>query len=240
MRGSPHCLLYGLLLLALSACDSKHSSPAPSATPEQVSEADWAANLERVRRGESHSLLLEDRTLAPEQFAQLQEDCAGLTRLEIDQSSIGDDLLARVLPALPNLERLKLSGAVSDAALSAIARLPKLEILNLPAGEFGDAGLASLAGHPSLNFLRFHSPHVTDQGLAVLPQIPRLRFLHLINVPMTDAGLPQMYELKKLESFYLDGGNCTEDGLSKLIQHLPELHFHWNQLHLPGDPQADP
>jgi hypothetical protein len=67
-----------------------------------------------------------------------------------------------------------------------------------------------------------------------------LRFLHLIDVPITDAGLAHVSGMTWLESFYLDGGDCTDAGLRGLLQALPELHFHRDQLHLPDDPHAHP
>jgi hypothetical protein len=69
--------------------------------------------------------------------------------------------------------------------------------------------------------------------------MPALRFLHLIDVPVTDAGIAHLQSMSRLESFYLDGGRCTDDGLRALLRALPDLHFHLDQLHLPGDPKAD-
>jgi hypothetical protein len=158
--------------------------------------------------------------------------------LELDQSQISPDVFASTLMKLTSLERLKLTGPTNDADLQTIATLPKLEILNLTQAEITDQGLLVLSDHPMLNFLRIRAPRVTDAGLANICRIPRLRFLHLIDVPITDAGLKSLATLNRLESFYLDGGNCTEAGLSRLIQQLPDLHFHWNQLHLPSDPKA--
>lgn len=195
--------------------------------------------VQQVREGAAELIQEDHSALTSGEFRLLQSGCAGLRRLEVNQSGVDPVTFQETLSALPNLERLKLGGPVSSADLKVIAGLSKLSVLNLPAGEFDDAGLAALEGHPQLELLRFRSSRVTDGGLGTLTRLPRLKSLHLINVPITDAGLVQLYGLKQLESFYLDGGNCTEEGLSQLIKQLPELHFHWNQLHLPNDPRAD-
>jgi hypothetical protein len=124
---------------------------------------------------------------------------------------------------------------VGDRQLEALAGLENLERLNLPRATFTDAGLAKMADLPNLTLLRFGSPNVTDAGMRSIAHLPKLRFLHLIEVPITDAGLAELHELKQLESFYIDGGRTTDAGLQALVQAVPDLHIHRDQLHLPGD-----
>ncbi len=72
--------------------------------------------------------------------------------------------------------------------------------------------------------------------MACLGRFKRLRALHLIDVPITDAGLDQLHGLAQLESFYLDGSQATDDGILRLLEALPNLHFHRDQQHLDRDP----
>ena len=134
---------------------------------------------------------------------------------------------------------IKTHAPVSDSDLARIGQFKNLKRLNIDNGQFTDAGLKHLKELPHLELLRIRAPQVTDAGLAHIAQVPALRFLHLIDVPVTDAGIAHLEKMTKLESFYLDGGQATDSGLQSLLQALPKLHFHRNQLHLDDDPLAD-
>ena len=132
------------------------------------------------------------------------------------------------------------STPIEDAQLADLAGLTELRRINLPRSQISDQGLERIVQEvPLLEQLRLGSPQITDVGLASIAQLKQLRFLHLIDVPLTDAGLKHLEQMTWLESFYLDGGNVTDAGLSALIEALPELHFHRDQQHLPGDPRSD-
>jgi hypothetical protein len=135
---------------------------------------------------------------------------------------------------------MKMGTAVKDAGVERSAAGMNLRVVNQPEGRFTADGLAALARMPPLELLRLHSPHVTDAGMAHVAGMNELRFLHLIDVSITDAGLAPLHGMAGLESFYLDGGSCSDDGLRELLTALPELHFHKDQLHVPGDPRAHP
>ena len=245
MFRSPFCQSSQLILFVLLLCGNG-CRPAPdesettSADTSTTTAEGWEAALAAVRSGESNRIRLENVAIGNGQFRDLGEHGTDLIWLEINQSSVDDETFIEVIHQMPKLQRVKFMGAVSDEAFRALAELPELRVLNLPAGEFGDDSLALLEDHDQLELLRFSSPNVTDAGLGSIAKIPKLRFLHLINTPITDDGLPHLYSMDQLESFYLDGGECTEDGLSAMIQAMPDLHFHWNQLHLPGDAKSHP
>ena len=131
------------------------------------------------------------------------------------------------------------SHPATDEDLAAIGRLASLERLNLGNGQFTEQGLAQLRGLNRLELLRIRAPGLTDAALAEIAQLPSLRFLHLIDVPVTDAGIAHLHSMTGLESLYLDGGRATDAGLQSLLEALPTLHFHRDQLHLPHDPHAD-
>jgi hypothetical protein len=192
-----------------------------------------------VRSGRAREIRALGQTIGPSDWAALADGCSGLFVLEVAHAEIEDSHLA-VVAALPGLKRLRLGAPVGDVGIAHLEACQELTVLNLPASAISDSGLAQLSQFPRLELLRFHSPHVTDAGLAQIAGLRSLRFLHLIDVPVTDAGLAHLHAMTWLESFYLDGGHCTDEGLSALLRALPDLHFHKDQLHLPGDSRAHP
>lgn len=211
----------------------------PVAAEPAASARSWSEQIAAVRSGDATRISVTEETIDDREFAELAEGCASLVMLEIDHADIPQTAL-QLLHDLPALRRLKLGCPVDDAGARHIAAVSTLEILNLPDARISDDGLAALAELPRLELLRLHSPHVTDAGLSHIARMDSLRFLHLIDVPITDAGLRPLHEMTQLESFYLDGGRCTDEGLRELLAALPELHFHKDQLHLPGDRHAHP
>lgn len=240
LKSPPSPELLFLFVLLLVGCGLP--APAPSESRERAATPvfDWNSAVEQVRSGNVRRIEASRYAVPEAEWQMLATGCDLLEILEVDNTSVASESLIRILEQIPAVKRLKLMGPAGDAELRAIARLERLEILNLPQGQFSDEALQDLKGHSRLQLLRFSSPAVGDAGLAMLTTLPSLRFLHLIDVPITDAALEHLIDCPKLESFYLDGGHCTEDGLSALIRRMPKLHFHWNQLHLRDDPQAHP
>lgn len=202
----------------------------------QASEHEFAAVLPQIAASDSRELILREHTVTDRDLRAI----ASLKELEVLEIYHGDFQLSSLqhLSNLTKLRRLRLERCpIENDAISEICKLKSLEVLNLPAAEFDDSGLAAIATLPQLHLLRFGSQHVSDEGLRVIASMPRLRFLHLLHVPITDAGIEHLSGMHQLESFYLDGGNVSEAGLERLIQALPELHFHRDQTHLSIDPR---
>lgn len=230
-----HTLIVVSILLA--GCDQGVKPVAEVRDPPPTFEI-LDAQLAAVRKDSSREIRFTSQAILAEHALQIAR-CTNIEVLEIDHSNLSNEQLTSLISSLPELHQLKLAGPVNGEQLQKIAAdANNLRTLNLPNGEFSDDDLNVLAAHVTLEFLRFHSQNVGDTGLHAIAQIPNLRFLHVIDVPISDAGLVHLYDLERLESFYLDGSDCTEDGLSKLIQKRPDLHFHWNQLHLKSDPKA--
>lgn len=227
-----------VLFTLLAGCDGSASvstTGSPSASTKVA--ASWSDQIDAVRVGRATEIRLA-ATVTSGQFAELATGCDGLTALVLERAQL-DDADLELLTALPHLRWIKLPSSVGDEGAASIGRCQALEIVNLPAAVFSDAGLAQLAELDRLELLRFSSPNVTDAGLKELARLPRLKFLHLIDVPMTDAGLQHVADVKTLESFYLDGETgATDDGLRALLTERPDLHFHKDQQHLPGDPNS--
>ncbi len=223
-----------LILACLLSCGE---TPPVAVPVVDATSASWDEQLALVRKGDSTEIRVHGPPVTSQQWQQLGEGCENLQVLDVERfDTDGPDL--SLLQKLPGLMQLVLGAPVDDAGLKTIATLSTLKVLNLPRGTFSDQGLQSLAHLPQLELLRIGSPHVTNEGLRTIAQLPALRFLHLIGIPITDEGLPHLYPMTRLESFYLDGSSCSDEGLSRLIETLPHLHFHRDQLHLPDDPHS--
>lgn len=229
-------LLVGVVSVIVAGC-----SPSSNTKPEGkgITRSTWNAQVLDVRKGQSDIIKYVDSEVTPEQAEMLKVACQKLRVLHIDQSKLSHEHLADFLALVPQLKQLKLVGPVDHQQLTTIAKYAQqLEILNLPDGRFDDEGMKSITKFNQLNLLRFQAPDVTNTGIKHLVDLPELKFLHLIDVSISDDALQTVSSLPKLESFYLDGSRCTDEGLSQLIKERPNLHFHWNQLHLAEDPQA--
>lgn len=221
----------------LTSCGCQPASPPDiSATFEEP--VTWQSQISALR----DETITEVRHTAPLTQAEaemLLSDCDSLAVLEADFSQLDNTSLGDVLQALPKLRQLKLYDPIDNERLATIAaNAPLITVLNLSDGKFNNEGFKEIPKFHSLQLLRFSSPNVEDPALTILQDCKELKYLHLINVPITNDGLKAIESLQNLQSFYLDGGNCTEDGLSQLIKARPDLHFHWNQLHLEHDPHA--
>ncbi|MDQ3329044.1 MAG: hypothetical protein M3552_00085 [Planctomycetota bacterium] len=225
--------------LIVGCADDEPVSATVKASPSvgSDSEASWQTQIAAARNGRSDSIRVTLSNVTSQEFRELGDGCDGLTTLVIERGSIANaDLTA--LSRLPKLRWLKLPVTVDDAGVELIAACRQIQILNLPNAKFSDRACLRLADLDRLTLLRFGSPNVTDRGLESLAKLPRLRFLHLLEVSITDSGLGHIGSIETLESFYLDGGRTTDDGLSRLLTRRPDLHFHLNETHLPGDPNA--
>lgn len=226
------------ILLALAAPGCRPAADERSPAPTVAAEPSWSEQLADVRAGHSRQIIVTREPVTPAQLQELAVDCANLEVLDLESfESPAADLA--ILAELPHLQRIRLGAPINDAGIEQLVTAPELIAVNLPAATFTDRGLETLAKLPKLELLRFRSPNVTDDGLRHIAAMPSLRFLHLIDVPVTDAGIAHLHSLTQLESLYLDGSRCTDAGLRDLLQAITGLHFHRDQLHLPGDPQAD-
>jgi hypothetical protein len=226
------------ICLLVCGCDvsSEPAVPAPTTTSKSQLpvEVAWVEQLAAVRAGEATRIAVSHSTVTREQWHELRTGCESLSRLEIDAADITDADLD-VLASLPALTLLKLGSEVGDDGIRLIARVETLEVLNLPEGRFHDDALSLLTTLPRLKQLRFHSPNVGDEGLRIIATLPALKYLHIIACPITADGLAHLHAMTELQSFYLDGCDIEDEAIYALLDALPSLHFHRDQLHLPDD-----
>lgn len=199
--------------------------------------ATWEQQIQDVQSGKSRSIRF-DSQITDREFAMLQ----GRTELHVLSLSNAPitDASSEVISSLSELQEIRLEKTkLSDSAARKLGQLQGLVKINISDCEFSDSGIESWSELPNLIQLRVGSQKLTDSCLSTIAKIRSLRFLHLIRVPVTDVGLKHLHGMKQLESFYLDGAAASDVGLSELIEALPQLHFHRDQMHLPGDPRAD-
>ena len=224
-------LLGVVVVICANGCfeTDQAKTPTPQHLPQQANPPQQASTEFSSRERLTNSQVLE--------LAKQHQ----LERLEVyDASEVDSQSWTTVLSSLPELRRLRIEqGAVSDEVLASIGGLEKLEVLNVPHGDFTNAGLTKVLSLPKLMLLRIGSSKVTDDGFKGIARAKALRFVHLLNVPISDDGLAAFHNMDQLESFYIDNGTETEDGIRELLKKQPRLHFHRNQLHVAEDPNSD-
>jgi len=113
----------------------------------------------------------------------------------------------------------------TDAAVAAVGRLRRLQVLVVSDSAVTDAGLVHLKGLTNLSALILDGAHVTDAGLVHLKRLTNLSELYLGSTPVTDAGLTQLNGLTNLSELHLGGTQVTYSGVQLLQKALPNLRI---------------
>jgi internalin A len=118
------------------------------------------------------------------------------------------------------------SAAAPDAAMEQVARLTRLQRLEVDGSSVSDAGLAHMKGLTNLSDVQLRFTQVSDAGLVHLKLLTSLESLDLSGTQVTDAGLAHLKELTKLASLFLHDTQVTDAGMKKLQQTLPRLRIY--------------
>jgi hypothetical protein len=119
------------------------------------------------------------------------EHCKKLTLLNMANCSIDDEDLSRV-GAMTGLIYLDLRDTrVTDAGLSQLAKLQRLEYLHLPV-QTTDAGVRHLAGLTQLRELNLRKSQVTDEALATLQRLTSLTVVDLNHTSVSAYGIRRL------------------------------------------------
>jgi internalin A len=122
---------------------------------------------------------------------------------------------------------LRLRGTwVTDAELLDVARLPKLERLDLAHTRITDEGLLHLKPAKQIQDLNlFYAEQVTDRGISAIKDWQRLTRLNVRGTRIADGALPIIGGLTQLESLDIAYTQFTDNGLDALVPltHLKHL-----------------
>ncbi len=126
-----------------------------------------------------------------------------------------EDLVS--IGSLERLQTLYLSKTkMTDAGMPALATLKNLHTLELN-NRITNAGLTPLQLLPKLEDLTLIGGKISDKGaLAILPSLKQLKRLTLSDTAITDNGLKALASLTKLEALLLPSG-ITDRGIAALI-----------------------
>jgi internalin A len=139
----------------------------------------------------------------------------------------GKDLA--ILDAFPALTDLSLENTrVGDVGMTHVAKLSKLEWLNLYRTWVGDDGARSLSQSRSIRMLPIGETNLTDVGLAHLSKMSQLTYLGLRGNKITDAGVLHLLKLENLEGLHLGETEVTDKGVRRLskLSKLEKLWLH--------------
>jgi Leucine-rich repeat (LRR) protein len=136
------------------------------------------------------------------------------------------------LPNLTELKKLSVGGSAGDERLKHIAKLAKLEELDMNGKKVTDAGMKHLAGLKQLRGLILGSTAVGDKGLEDLAGLKELQKLFLYETPVTDDGCKVIAGFTHLTWLRLDGTKFTDAGVTHLLKldELEELDLSRTQL----------
>jgi len=107
---------------------------------------------------------------------------------------------------------------VSDTELIELARLPKLERLDLSHTRITDEGLLHLKPARQIQDLNlYYAEQVTDQGIAAIREWKNLKHLNLRGTRVSDGGLAIAGGLTQLEALDIANTEFTDNGLDALV-----------------------
>lgn len=158
------------------------------------------------------------------------------------------DACLDVLAGLPKLEKLRLRGTqitgesfdaiaatsivdlelaetpFTSAGMSAVARMAKLQRLNLWLTGVDDDGLASLNGKTNLTLLNLDNcAAITDASMPVLLSLANLELLHLGGTSISPESIPQLTKLQKLKTLFITRLGIDESTIEIVRVGMPQL-----------------
>jgi Leucine-rich repeat (LRR) protein len=107
---------------------------------------------------------------------------------------------------------------VSDTELLDLARLPKLERLDLSHTRITDEGLLHLKPAPHIKDLNlYYAEQVTDQGITAIREWKHLKRLNLRGTRISDGSLAIVGGLTQMEALDIADTQFTDNGLDALV-----------------------
>ncbi|MBZ5727664.1 MAG: hypothetical protein LAP87_22030 [Acidobacteriia bacterium] len=132
------------------------------------------------------------------------------------------DTVAERISGLDHVTRLDLGGSrqLSDAGLRYLARLPRLQHLDLTGCPITDRGFEVLRELPALRWLQLcHQGGISDAGAANLAYCHELEHVDLMNTATGDGAIRALAGKPRLRFF--KGGNQVTDRGAALLHEFP-------------------
>ena len=174
--------------------------------------------------GESFCSLLRARNLSRLYWPAFSR-CPAATRV------LGPRCI-QMIGDMPKIESLSLGDHVlRDADLSLWRGLKKLRRLSAPDTSLGDRGLSEIARLPKLEILNIENNtwddrktnHFTTAGMRALSTAPALRMLNVNNLGLRDADVRMLAKIKTLEVLTLSGNPKISYRGMRALRRLPKL-----------------
>jgi Leucine-rich repeat (LRR) protein len=128
---------------------------------------------------------------------------------------------------------------VTNLGLAKLAKLKRLQKLDISGAEVNAEGLAALEKLPQLARLSlWNCKAVDDSAAPVLARMPALTDLDLSYTAMSDAGLRQLAVLPHLKRLYLMETKTVQASVAALEKERAGLHVYWGHRPPPIPPAA--
>lgn len=143
---------------------------------------------------DTKEIVLSRCPVTSERLLAWPESKRTLDWLDVSFSKIDDRLFLEPSESsskrLWDIRRLNVeSTSVTDASLPWIAKMQRLEELDLSRCGVSDAGLEALRGNKTLKTLWLTgNPKITDQGLSILASLPKLEMTDVSETSVTEGG----------------------------------------------------
>ena len=141
-----------------------------------------------------------------------------------------DDSRYRQLLTLPNLASLVVSEhRLTDRAIEDLAKNPRITGVGLCASRsITRAGILALARLDRLQGLQLFSTDCSDTEVEQIARLKDLENLWLSHTRLTDIGLAHLASLKKLKSLHMTDTRVTAAGVAALQKALPKCKIEWD------------
>jgi Leucine-rich repeat (LRR) protein len=123
------------------------------------------------------------------------------------------------LAKLKKLEKLNIYRSnLTDASIKGVGALTRLTVLNVNGNaELSDVAMSEIAPLKELRLLQIAETKVTSNGMKVLAGMENLTDLYLSKTAIDDAGLESLVELKSLRYLELRATKITDAGLQTIL-----------------------
>lgn len=114
---------------------------------------------------------------------------------------------------------------VTDREMEYFRFFTEIESINVGCGLVTDAGLSNIAHLHKLNSLDIQQTGITDTGLVHVKELKNLRYLNVVGCPITDVGVCHLEGLRNLKQLAIDEDGFSDQAYYRLLQAIPGLEI---------------